>query len=1339
MKNMRFLSAFVFFVFLFFEAKGQTDYVFHHLSTVDGLSNSHVYTILRDRSGFLWIGTEAGLNRYDGYRFKIYPIREANSNVLSYSDIVGLSEDVKGDIWVDIGHGYVVYSKLKDQFITDIPGLLKKYSITVERNYKIYIDINHNLWVFSDGRIYYYNYKNNIVKIIKNTLPVSDYSNIGISDNEESLCVITKEGALFQIGKFSGRLARIDLPDFVRNDMSGNYNKIYADTNFGLWLFSNKSNLIYYKRNSASLWKKIALNSTIKTQTNVVQSIMDDGAGNVWIGTDHKGVFVYDKNKDAVRNIKNDPYLYTSIASNNVDCIYRDNNGTIWLGHDKLGISYFHESFQNIVNIQSPGCRDVSVIFEDKKGYIWYGTDGNGIFVQNGGVNNPMQKISFPNFAIVSLQEDKKGRMWIGTYQNGLFCYDHGTIIQYTTANSNLSDNNIWSLHEDRYGNLWIGALGGKVQCFQPDTRKFCPEKVGLEVKYPQSIYYDGGNNLYVGTAYGLYIKNVLSGKKVSYFGNAHGTQKFKQPYISTIFKDKKGRLWLGHLQGITIWDLKKDTLYYLDKETGLCDDIIRGIVEDGYGNVVVTTSNGMSIISVSNNKAEDLTFACRNFSVKDGLKSNSFNNHSLCKLRNGNILLGDADGSTLICSNKMAEKKRPLANVVFTELKVANQVIEVDSLYHGHKFLDCSLEKTSELTFRYDDQLIAFYFTTGDLLHADKVKYAYKLEGFTNQWLFTKEDKIEFSALPPGSYRLLIKACNSDGVWNEDPVVLDIRVLPPFYLSWGAIVMYIILLISLFLYIIKRTKRHHRIKLEQQKLQIEHEQAMNLNEMKLKFFTNISHDLRTPLTLIITPIQIMLNEVSDEKLRKTLQTMHKNAEQLLHLINSLLDFRKLDVGAETLKLRSEDLVSFIRGVYSSFQMYATDRKINFILTTDVDTLPMRFDPDKVQKIVINLLSNAFKYTPDGGAVTVSIARQDNNACIRISDTGSGISDSEKRHVFERFYQAPQKQDKTGSGIGLHIVSEYVQMHGGVVEVTDNVPAGSVFSFTIPIVEPDMPVFDESETIEKEEDVPDSPERPTANKKPVLLFVDDNKDFCDFMSDSLSDEYEVLTAYNGQEAIDQLNQFDVNIVVSDVMMPVMSGTELCKQIKTNILWSHIPVILLTARTAEEAQVEGLELGADDYITKPFNFNILKLRVRRFIEWTEKCHVAFSQKMDVSPSEITITSLDQQLIEKAIRVVEENISDTEFSVEALGSAVGMSRSHLYKKLMNITGKGPAEFIRTVRLKRGRQLLEKSQLQIAEIAYAVGFNSPKIFTKNFRIEFGVSPSEYLRSLNKPTQEE
>lgn len=485
-----------------------------------------------------------------------------------------------------------------------------------------------------------------------------------------------------------------------------------------------------------------------------------------------------------------------------------------------------------------------------------------------------------------------------------------------------------------------------------------------------------------------------------------------------------------------------------------------------------------------------------------------------------------------------------------------------------------------------------------------------------------------------------------------------------------------------------------------------------------------------------MAPLQVLLDEVKDEPTRKKLLTIFSNARRLLDLINTLLDFRKLDVGAEGLHCRKDDIMRFISEQCALFTDYAANRGMNLTVECDPAGYMMDFDSAKVGKILNNLLSNAFKYTPDGGNVSVKATLKNGELIIRIADSGQGITPEAKKHIFERFYQGEQGNHKTGSGIGLHIANEYARMHGGGITVSDNQPKGSVFTLTLPVdgcsaqSDPEKTSGASETPAEPSASENTSEESSAADTPATILIVDDNEEYRDFIADTLSKDYTIFKAGNGREALDIMAKENISLIVSDVMMPVMDGMELCRQVKNNIRWSHIPVILLTAKTAEEYRLEGLELGADDYLTKPFNLKLLQLRIKKFIDLFERNHRMFSNKLDVSPSEITITSLDEKLVEKAIHIVEEHMSDSDFSVELLSSELALSRGYLYKKLMAITGKGPAEFIRTIRLKRARQLLEQSRMQVAEIAYMCGFNSPRRFAQNFKNEFGMLPSEFLK---------
>ena len=578
---------------------------------------------------------------------------------------------------------------------------------------------------------------------------------------------------------------------------------------------------------------------------------------------------------------------------------------------------------------------------------------------------------------------------------------------------------------------------------------------------------------------------------------------------------------------------------------------------------------------------------------------------------------------------------------------------------------------------------------------------------------------------IPQGSiinYDPDVKACNSQGIWSPNVKELKIKILPPWWRTWWAYTIYSGIVLCILLSIIRNLRLRQKQKQIMQAIEVENERQQKINNMKLQFFANISHELRTPLSLIINPLEEFF--VDHPEYRKGILDMVKqNADYLLELINQLLDFRKLDAKAETLKCKHDNILIILSEIFHSFDPIAQKRNISYSLTAPQHSVFMDFDYDKIRKICTNILSNAFKFTPNKGSISLDIAVRGTNLELTFTDTGCGIEDEAKEKIFQRFYQSGKNQSNNGgSGIGLHIVSEYVKMHQGTVCVRDNQPCGSVFLIALPLHQ------NSNET--KNGEPVEGPEIKEESHPFTILLVDDNYDFLKFLSESLARQYHVLKATNGKHALNVLEKEDIDLVVSDIMMPEMDGLELCSTIKNDIRYSHIPIILLTAKASEEHQLEGLSVGADDYITKPFNMEVLKLRINKIIEMNVKRQEIFNQDIKIEPSRITITPLDQQLVEKALQIVEDNISETEFSVEELASSLNISRSYFYKKMIKITGKKPIEFIRTIRMKRAQQLLTESQMQVSEIAYTLGYNSPKIFSKHFKEEFNISPSEFIR---------
>lgn len=732
---------------------------------------------------------------------------------------------------------------------------------------------------------------------------------------------------------------------------------------------------------------------------------------------------------------------------------------------------------------------------------------------------------------------------------------------------------------------------------------------------------------------------------------------------------------------------------------------------------------------------AQKLQYRCYSYFNEDGIGDITFNNYSIYCNRKGEVLMGGT-GKYLKIDPNQALYHPNQHKVIFTGLYLANQRVDVEKKTHdGRILLQKNIQLLDEITMDYSDSNFALEISAMDYGTQHKLQFAYRMDA-KEEWVSFEGNRIYFNKLSPGIYHLQVKVNELHG--SRNPIsYMTILVRPPFWLSPVAYVIYMVLFLSGGILLLRRLRSRHQRILVQQKWELEVAQQHEMDEAKIRFFTNISHDLRTPLSLIITPLEKLIHSEKAGPIKDDLDLMYRNASTLLDEVNQLLDFRKLDQQKVQLSLSYGDITEFIAETCKSFKALSQKHNIELKVCINTSKIEMDFDRNKVQRIISNLLSNAIKYNHDNGSVIVAIdkilAGDGEQIHIQISDTGIGIKNENKDKIFDRFFQEQHiSTTYIGSGIGLHIVKEYVTLHGGEIKVEDNHPQGTIFTVILPIAKTlklncteDTSAFDVEEQFHADMSSVD-------REKNSLLIVEDNDDFRSFLVGCLQEYYQVYEASDGKKALTVLAQQSIHVVISDIMMPVMDGMELCRKIKTDIRYSHIPIILLTARTAEEHILSGLKEGADEYITKPFNLEILLLRIRKLLMWTLKNHDKFKTR-DISPSEITISSLDEQLIEKAIRIVEENMDNSEFSVEELSAQIGMSRSGLYKKLMQITGKSPLEFMRILRLKRGRKLLEGSQMNISQISYQVGL-SPKQFAKFFKEEFGYLPSEYKKKEEK-----
>ncbi|WP_108802465.1 two-component regulator propeller domain-containing protein [Aquimarina sp. Aq107] len=1336
---------------------------FLHLFTSDGLSQSTVIAIHQDRLGRMWIGTRDGLNKYDGDNFTVYRNILNDSTSISNNDILSIQEDQEGFIWIGTYNGLNRYDPKLNVFKSYFHSS-KKGSISDNTIWSIHMLDNGELWFGSSNGLMVYNRESDSFITIKNNpANASSLSNNYIlsiyEDNKKDIWIGTANGL--------NKLKTSNDNDFVfkrfysnqkSNSLSDSYiQAIVQDDKDRLWIGTKYGGLNYYDLTSDSFG---SVRKTNKNQiiNKDVRSLSIDNRGVLWIAT-YDGLCIKN-NDDSIISIRHQQNNLKSLSRNSIKTIFIDKKGSTWLGTYYGGINIWDESNSNFISLRKNTTADteygvVSSIVQDDKNNLYFGTEGKGISILDIEKNQSfdIQKISdnkLPSLSIKTLFLDDQ-KLWIGTYNAGIALYD----IKTKKFISNLLSKDLRVLLKDvgvytikKSGDfMYLGTFGKGLIQYNLTNKDFRfidhnnINKKSLSNDRIRVLLVDKDSNLWIGTQNGLNCikKDRLNNEEIitvkRFFFNE---EQLSGDDILSIYEDKRGVLYVGtKANGIFKFEDNKFNKLELNV-VGTKVSTVFSIVE--YDDNVIWISSNKGIVAYNPDKKTSILY-----NQTDGLVSNEFNNNACLRAENGGLYFGGPSGVSFLNPNQI-KKNTFVPQVVLTDFNIQGKKIET---YGDEKVLKKSVSYTDKLTLLHDQASFGISFAMPNFINPSNNQYAYRLVGLDNQWQYTKNTEVNYTIQKPGDYTFEVKGANNDNIWNDESTKLKISLKPAPWKSPLAFAGYVIAIILALFGLNQinkaRTKLKHELDLEH----LENIRKEEMNRSKLEFFTNISHEFRTPLALIIAPLQQLIeNYQGSNKMYKRLLVIERNADQLLKLINQLLDFRKFENKHSKLQVAEGNLVKYLKEIYLSFNEFAKAGSYIYTFEASSDMIKIYFDRYKLERVFYNLISNAFKYTPEGGEIHVRIFEEDNNAIVEIEDTGKGIDKEFVDKVFDRFYEVAgdkdyQKQFNQASGIGLSIAKKAVELHQGIIEVVDTeLEKGTVFRVSLKKGKAHLNETDIIKDFKISDDITQYKNQIfTAKKnkeldmemvfeedqKPLILIAEDNDELRNFIGDMLKDYYQIIKAENGQVAFKKAIQKVPDLIISDVIMPKMEGTELCSKIKNDIRTSHIPFILLTSRTSLIYKFDGLESGADAYINKPFNVKEFLLTIRNLLSSVEKQKEKFSSN-EFKSSDITVTSIDEELLKKAVKIVEENISNTSFDIPYFSSELGVSRTMLFSKIKGWTNLTPNEFIHSIRMKRASQLLELGQINISEVCYKVGFRNPKYFTKCFKKHFDQTPSEY-----------
>jgi len=1303
-------------------------YYFRNYQVNDGISGNTITCIIQDKKGFMWFGTRNGLNRFDGTVFKVFRNDVNDPQSIGSNSVLSLFEDRKEHLWVGTYKGVYIYNATQETFslFMKIPAGEVRY---------IAGDLHNNIWLVANYVLYRYNTVTNSIRSYP--FPNTQAIAVIVAENGTVWCA-TSAGQVKKYDAAKDLFINYSIASLFKDRDTAFIQTIYPVTDTTILVATLQQVLLFNVR-SGTLSNVFKGNSW---ENNVqVHKIIRQSPGSYWFGTED-GLYIHDFATGASQQIQKQYANPYSIDDNVITDFYKDREGGTWVGTFFGGINYYSKQLNRFKKyFPLPGRNSISgnlvhEICTDKNGNLWIGTEDAGLNKldrRTGNIKHFMPQsgkgsISYSNIHGLLVDGDE---LWIGTYEHGLDVLDLKTekvIRHYEKSEKphSLSSNFIVTLYKTAEGDILVGTWAG---LYKYDKRNDNFILMPYFNRQAQAIHEDEAGTLWVCSyGNGVYFYNEKTGLKGNFKYDPKNRNSLSNNYVNNLFEDSRKNIWFCTESGLCRYDYKEKTIIRSSAEPVLRDNQVFRVMEDNAGMLWVSTSKGLIDLDPASGQT-------KSFNTGNGLLSDQFNYNSACKDKDGTMYFGTVKG--MISFNPATFTENSFVPPVYiTGIQVNNEELKIDSL---RSRLKRSVIYTSSITLPYDSSTVSIEVSALSYAMPDRNEYLYRMEGLDKTWNHLNSNgKIYYTKLSPGNYVFNVKGSAGGEVWNNKVTQLNIQVLPPWWAGFWAYVLYalaslsIIFVILRYYYIALREKNKRRI----ETLEIEKERE--IYNAKIDFFTNITHEIRTPLTLIKLPVEKLLKAVStDSAFRDNLNMIDKNTNRLIHLTNQLLDFRKAEANNYSLNFVKTDINDLLKELFATYKPAAEEKKLSFKLELPRIALLAYVDPEAFRKILGNLFSNAVKYASQSVVVKLlPFNSYDNVFHIEFKNDGYLIPMEAKEKIFEPFYRLKQSEKHTGTGIGLPLSRSLAELHKGRLELKQSVDNQNIFLLSIPIHQENEISLGEYETIENDiRPVQESSAVKTGNLHDIsVLIAEDNMEIVNFLQKELGGLYNIYKASDGQGALDILLKEHIHLVISDIMMPVMDGIELSRKMKTDLQFSHIPIILLTAKNSITSKIEGLETGADAYIEKPFVMEYLQAQISNLLSNRNIMKEYYAHSPLAHIKGIASTKADKSFLEKLHKAINENITDKDLDVDSLSKMMNMSRVTFYRKIKGLSDLTPNELINLSRLKKAAELLAEGRYMINEVANIIGYNLTSNFSRDFHKQFGVTPSNYVKSLQK-----